>query len=635
MSDCCICYEEFKRLVSCPSCDIKCCVGCTKKHIISLPNEPACPSCKFIWSTEFCNNHLSKSFMNKAYKQSRIDLVYEAEQTKLTKTMVDVNNMIESEKYTEKIDNSKVEINELQKLLNEKKQELHKMRETQRNLKKPNYKKNEGFKLKCPKSDCMGCLKSDYICVVCDAKVCDKCMEIIPNHNSSEDGESKHKQHVCNPDIVATVQMIQDESKPCPGCSELISKINGCDQMWCIKCNIAYSWDTGKIDYGRVHNPHFIEWRRQNNKTNTRQPGEILCGGLANKHEILLWKKFAMNAYTLPVVADAQGNTTEYYHKIKGISVINENNARKIEMSNNPRYGNDPRLTMFHINFPIFKNIENQERFFTWLYELRDNIDTFRYWTLDHYRTLATEEDITRKMRIKFIRKIINEETFKKNIYRMTQKKQKNLEILHVFELCYVVSVEQFNEIYHILSKLDTDICTKYKNDIYTESVKAIGKKQTLLNYKNYRINMWLKFYPKIFECIENIENIIMFCNKLLHNIALKYKTSTPFLNENYTIGNFTIKSSTRDMYFLHKKNSLQRVNRCRYNRDDNNWEDWQDDVVPVKGLFDLKIYANKIIFHKDGSWYEDKGIRRNEDANNEDANEAQIVREPDGAIRV
>ena len=86
MSDCCICYEEFKRLVSCPSCDIKCCVGCTKKHIISLPNEPACPSCKFIWSTEFCNNHLSKSFMNKAYKQSRIDLVYEAEKTKLTKT---------------------------------------------------------------------------------------------------------------------------------------------------------------------------------------------------------------------------------------------------------------------------------------------------------------------------------------------------------------------------------------------------------------------------------------------------------------------------------------------------------------------------------------------------------------------
>lgn len=632
MSDCCICYDTFNRIVSCPSCDIKCCVGCTKKHIISLPNEPACPSCKYIWDMEFCNNHLSKSFMNKAYKKSRIELVYEAEKTKLTKTMADVNNMIESEKYNEKIDNSKEVIKKLQILLNEKKQELREMRETQRNLKRPNYKKNEGFKLKCPKSDCMGCLKSDYVCVVCDAKVCDKCMEIIPNHNSSGDGESKHEQHVCNPEMVATVKMIQEESKPCPGCSELISKINGCDQMWCIKCNIAFSWDTGNIDYGRVHNPHFIEWRRQNNQTNTRQPGEILCGGVARNHEILLWKKFAMNTQNAAVHPGDVSTLAEYYHKIKGISVINENNYRKIEVGT--RYGNDPRLAQYYINFPIFKNIENQERFFIWLCELRDNIDSFRYWTLDRYREIALEEDNTRKMRIKFIRKIINEETFKKNIYRMTQKKKKNLEILNVFELCYVVSVEQFNEIHHILSKLDTDICTKYKNDIYKESVKAIGKKQTLLNYKNYRVNMWLKFYPKIFECIENIENIIMFCNKLLHNIALKYKTSTPFLNENYTIGNWTIKSPTRDMYFLHKKNSIQTVARCRYNRDIHNFEYWQDDVVPVKGLFDLEIYANKIKFHKDGAWYEDKGIRR-DDNNNENDNEAQIVREPDGAIRV
>ena len=104
-----------------------------------------------------------------------------------------------------------------------------------------------------------------------------------------------------------------------------------------------------------------------------------------------------MNTQNAAVHPGDVSTLAEYYHKIKGISVINENNARKIEMSNNPRYGNDPRLTMFHINFPIFKNIENQERFFTWLYELRDNIDSFRYWTLDHYRTLATEAKQTQQ----------------------------------------------------------------------------------------------------------------------------------------------------------------------------------------------------------------------------------------------
>mgnify|MGYP001233263016 CR=1 FL=1 len=49
-------------------------------------------------------------------------------------------------------------------------------------------------------------------------------------------------------------------------------------------------------------------------------------------------------------------------------------------------------------------------------------------------------------------------------------------------------------------------------------------------------------------------------------------------------------------MYFLHKKNSIQAVTRCRYNRDENNWEEWQDDVVPVKGLFDLQIYKNNFL---------------------------------------
>ena len=84
-------------------------------------------------------------------------------------------------------------------------------------------------------------------------------------------------------------------------------------------------------------------------------------------------------------------------------------------------------------------------------------------------------------------------------------------------------------------------------------------------------------------------------------------------------------------MYFLHKNNSIQTVSRNRFNRDKHVWVDWQEDVVPVKGLFGLETYENKIVFHKDGTWYEDKGIKKDEDDNNE----VEIVREPDGAIRV
>ena len=113
---------------------------------------------------------------------------------------------------------------------------------------------------------------------------CNKCLEKI--NITSHGGESKTNGHTCDPEKIATYEMIKRECKACPGCGEPISKINGCDQMWCTKCHVAFSWDTGKIDYGNVHNPHFIEWERMQGKMMIRQPGEILCGGLPEPHVI-------------------------------------------------------------------------------------------------------------------------------------------------------------------------------------------------------------------------------------------------------------------------------------------------------------------------------------------------------------
>jgi hypothetical protein len=583
MEKCCqICYEDFgtkdQQKIDCTYCDVECCVGCIKTHILSLPNDPACPSCKNIWKMQFCTYYLTKKFMNNDYKNSRIEMIFKAEQNKVSKTLNDVQNLIESESYDQKIIESKDEVKIIQSLLWAKKVELRNMREKQKNLKKPNYTKKNEYKMKCPNDKCSGFLKNDYVCILCEMKYCSDCLEDIgikPNNG----GESKTQPHQCKPDLVATVTMIKKESKPCPGCSELISKINGCDQMWCIKCRIAFSWDTGNIDYSKNHNPHYIEWRKQNGRANTRQPGEILCGGIPDYKilkRLLECAEYTTNAAcSRPMWQSSLG-----FHKI-------------------PEFCRDNKKM---INLPIFKNTINQERFFHWFCEMSQSIENFRTGWLDWHREDALKEDITREIRIKFIRKQINEETFKKKIYKLTMKNKKNIEILHIFELCYVVSVEQFNEIFQIILKLNDDLCSKYKNDYYKVCVGEIGKKQTLYNFKNYRLNMWLKFYPKIVECIENLENILTFCNNQLYEIAKKYKTMTSFIGDKFTIFSWTVKNNWKVYPFQNKKFTLQKIQRTPYNGE--HWPKWQKDKIPIKEMFDDNIFEKKIKIKADGTWY-------------------------------
>lgn len=326
MTDCGICLDgKARKKICCPYCFEKggvYCKTCIERYLLEDSSTQArCPNtdCRLGWSDDFLTDNMTKTYLLNNYKKHREKILLDMERARLPETQEDAARYREAKLVTQPIQTQMKEIQAEMKALpattnfltlerqfygtrtftnqQERKQmydalilatnvyreAIKPYNQRYQRLCTPEFYRNQRimkqfgktpiqrsaapgptsawtFVMKCPGVACEGFVGMDWKCGLCKLKVCKECREPAP--------------HECDPDKVLTAKALQKEAKPCPKCAAQISKIDGCDQMWCTQCQTAFSWRTGEIEKDRVHNPHYFEWMRRNG-TATHTPTAV------------------------------------------------------------------------------------------------------------------------------------------------------------------------------------------------------------------------------------------------------------------------------------------------------------------------------------------------------------------------
>lgn len=331
---CCLAFNKKTRTMIPCGCNYQACKTCVQTYLLGTTTEPNCMNCNIAWSDKFLSSYLNSSFVKTKYKIHRKELLVQQEITRIPESMAEaetykrvlyINTQIsalkECIKRIEKEVMKKYNWKDNRELLLKGNKDMHTMRKNIKSMKhdiaviqaggepaqaqaqaeqeqahaqqgqaqaeqaqaqaQARQKEKKKFIMPCPGSDCRGYLSSDYKCEICQQSTCDKCFEIIID-------ATKSVVHLCKKENIESAEFIRKQSKPCPCCGSRISKIDGCDQMWCTQCHKAFSWNKGTVVTGTIHNPHYYQYHRERGGgVAPRNPGDIPCGGLCNMNELV------------------------------------------------------------------------------------------------------------------------------------------------------------------------------------------------------------------------------------------------------------------------------------------------------------------------------------------------------------
>ena len=346
MNTCVICVEPYNKRarlpVSCSFCEFSACRTCCQTYMMG-ENSPKCmnPECGKEWTLHFLRDAFTNSFINNDLKSHREEVLFQQQIALLPETQPLVEREIEREGILEEIRKIQIEVRKLNNQIDILQIRYHNAGRTGRDgvpIQRAEFVRN------CPDTDCRGFLSSQWKCGICAKWTCPTCHEVK--------GLDRNVEHTCNPENVATAELLAQDTRHCPKCATPIFKIDGCDQMWCTQCQTGFSWRTGRIE-NNVHNPHYFEWLRRTGGQIARNPGDNICGRelthrTANEFERLLQRKTRVpvargpnmsdHQYTCEMIRNRHPNANPAFDKILVIvrSIIHLNHVDRGRFETNP-----------------------------------------------------------------------------------------------------------------------------------------------------------------------------------------------------------------------------------------------------------------------------------------------------------
>jgi hypothetical protein len=283
MADCNICCEKLNRSnrkeIICVFCNFSTCRNCFQKYILDTIEDPNCMNCKKIFNRTFINENCTIIFINTTFKKHRQDVLFNREKAMLLETQPYVELEIQKRNMMKEIDKIRMEKLKLETTIQKLNIQMNRIYQNISTLTiggtagSSTDEERKKFIRKCPMEDCRGFLSTRWKCGSCETQICKDC------------NEEQVSDHICKPENVASMELLNKDTKSCPECGTMIYKIAGCSHMFCTECKCSWDWNTHSILKGTNTNPHYYEFVRNNGIVN-RNLNDIPCGGMPDVYTI-------------------------------------------------------------------------------------------------------------------------------------------------------------------------------------------------------------------------------------------------------------------------------------------------------------------------------------------------------------